>query len=102
MTPKELATRLRGLATQLDKLPPHSAPESIETDEIGALLISLATTAAPCADEIGLTPCPIIQCPCGCQGVLQVEGRNTLDTLMFLQCSTCACAYVAYDVPKHR
>ena len=49
-----------------------------------------------CKERLLFDPCPTIKCPCdGCEGQLEFTGNNTMDTLVFLECSTCRCAHVA-------
>lgn len=52
------------------------------------------------AGEIPFINCSPVSCPCQCGGILQNDGRNKIDTLTFLMCSRCSCAYVAGDNEK--
>jgi hypothetical protein len=52
--------------------------------------------AAVCSDRQGLNPAPmlVIACRCaGCEGELHADGTNTHETLCFLVCTACSCAY---------
>lgn len=53
-------------------------------------------SARSCKERLLFDRCPTIQCPCdGCEGQLEFTRKNTMDTLVFLECSTCRCAHVA-------
>lgn len=54
----------------------------------------------PCeGDENIFAPPPAIRCQCrpGCDGILRADGRNIMNTLTFLVCDVCGCAYHAED-----
>ena len=57
------------------------------------------TPFSPCPSVILTTDGTLNCCPCdGCDGVLELEGRNVLDTLSFWGCNECGHATVANDI----
>jgi hypothetical protein len=54
----------------------------------------------PCEPDGGMNNCTSVRCPCppDCEGTLRADRRNRQDTLTFLICDVCACAYVAEDL----